>query len=85
MTNPVPDHQHQLDYQHWFEPVAEHLGEAYLRYSFTKGTRQEVDHLVTVLDLRPGQRSRLRPNHDDQRRISPRFVLCSNRWSCRVG
>ncbi len=44
------------DHQHWFEPVAEHLGEAYLRYSFTKGTRQEVDHLVTVLDLRPGQR-----------------------------
>ena len=23
---------------HWFEPIAEHLGAAYLRYSFTKGT-----------------------------------------------
>ena len=41
---------------HWFEPVAEHLGGAYLRYSFTKGTRQEVDHLVEALALRAGQR-----------------------------
>ena len=44
------------DHQHWFEPIAEHLGEAYLRYSFTKGTRQEVDHLVDVLELQPGMR-----------------------------
>jgi SAM-dependent methyltransferase len=41
---------------HWFEPVAEHLGSAYLRYSFTKGTRQEVDHLIQALGLVPGQR-----------------------------
>ena len=41
---------------HWFEPVAEHLGAAYLRYSFTKGTEQEVDFLVDALDLRPGER-----------------------------
>jgi cyclopropane fatty-acyl-phospholipid synthase-like methyltransferase len=41
---------------HWFEPVADHLGAAYLRYSFTKGTRQEVDHLVELLGLVPGQR-----------------------------
>jgi SAM-dependent methyltransferase len=41
---------------HWFEPVADHLGEAYLRYSFTKGTAQEVEFLVDVLGLRPGQR-----------------------------
>ena len=27
---------------HWFEPLADHLGAAYLRYSFTKGTEQEV-------------------------------------------
>ena len=27
---------------HWFEPVADHLGAAYLRYSFTKGTAQEI-------------------------------------------
>jgi SAM-dependent methyltransferase len=42
--------------EHWFEPIAEHLGSAYLRYSFTKGTHQECDHLVTVLGLEPGMR-----------------------------
>ena len=36
---------------HWFEPIAEHLGAAYLRYSFTKGTVQEVDFLVETLGL----------------------------------
>jgi SAM-dependent methyltransferase len=41
---------------HWFEPVAEHLGSAYLRYSFTKGTGQEIDHLIEALRLSPGQR-----------------------------
>jgi SAM-dependent methyltransferase len=41
---------------HWFEPLADHLGSAYLRYSFTKGTRQEVDFLVDVLDLTAGMR-----------------------------
>ena len=44
------------DHQHWFEPIAAHLGSAYLRYSFTKGTRQEVDFLFDALQLRPGQR-----------------------------
>ena len=38
----------------WFEPLAEHMGAAYLRYSFTKGTTQEIDFLVEVLDLEPG-------------------------------
>jgi SAM-dependent methyltransferase len=42
--------------QHWFEDLADHLGEAYLRYSFTKGTRQEVDFLVERLGLRAGDR-----------------------------
>ncbi len=41
--------------EHWFEPVAEHLGSAYLRYSFTLGTVQEVDHVVAALGLRPGE------------------------------
>jgi SAM-dependent methyltransferase len=36
---------------HWFEPIAQHLGAAYLRYSFTKGTVQEVDFLVDALGL----------------------------------
>lgn len=44
------------EHDHWFEPIAEHLGSAYLRYSFTKGTVQEVDHVVRVLGLRPGDR-----------------------------
>lgn len=41
---------------HWFEAIADHLGAAYLRYSFTKGTRQEIDHLVLTLGLEPGMR-----------------------------
>jgi len=41
---------------HWFEDVADHLGGAYLRYSFTKGTEQEVDFLVDCLGLAPGAR-----------------------------
>jgi SAM-dependent methyltransferase len=41
---------------HWFEPIASHAGAAYLRYSFTKGTSQEVDFLVEALGLRPGMR-----------------------------
>ena len=41
---------------HWFEEVADHLGGAYLRYSFTKGTDQEVDFLVDALGLAPGAR-----------------------------
>lgn len=36
---------------HWFEPVADHLGAAYLRYSFTKGTVQEVDALSAMVGL----------------------------------
>lgn len=41
---------------HWFEPVAEHLGRAYLRYAFTKGTVGEVDALTGLLGLEPGMR-----------------------------
>ena len=41
---------------HWFEAVADHLGAAYLRYSFTKGTAQEVEFLVGALDLGPDTR-----------------------------
>ena len=42
--------------EHWFEPVADHLGAAYLRYSFTKGTAQEVGFVVEHLGLEPGMR-----------------------------
>jgi SAM-dependent methyltransferase len=39
---------------HWFEALADHLGPAYLRYSFTKGTDQEVGFLVDALGLDRG-------------------------------
>ena len=41
--------------EHW-EDLADHLGGAYLRYSFTKGTSQEVTFLVDALGLEPGMR-----------------------------
>jgi SAM-dependent methyltransferase len=41
---------------HWFEPLADHLGSAYLRYSFTRGTDQEVAFLIDALELTPGTR-----------------------------
>ena len=41
---------------HWFEPVADHLGEAYLRYSFTRGTVAEIDGILGMADLQPGAR-----------------------------
>ena len=41
---------------HWFEDVADHLGSAYLRYSFTKGTQQEIEFLLPALGLEPGMR-----------------------------
>tara|TARA_B100000700_G_scaffold303878_1_gene375913 strand:+ start:11059 stop:11826 length:768 start_codon:yes stop_codon:yes gene_type:complete len=41
---------------HWFEAVANYLGRAYLRYSFTYGTVREVDALVEILELAPGAR-----------------------------
>jgi ubiquinone/menaquinone biosynthesis C-methylase UbiE len=40
----------------FFGPVAEHLGEAYLRYDFTKGTRQEVQFLLELMRLKKGAR-----------------------------
>jgi SAM-dependent methyltransferase len=41
---------------HPFEAIAEHTGAAYLRYSFTKGTDQEVGFLWEALGLAPGMR-----------------------------
>lgn len=40
--------------RHWFEDVADHMGPAYLRYSFTMGTRQEIDFLIEALGLAAG-------------------------------
>ena len=39
---------------HWFEPIADHLSDAYLRYSFTYGTKNEVECLMELLDLKEG-------------------------------
>lgn len=50
------DHHGVMSRDHWFEDLADHLGGAYLRYSFTRGTAQEVGFLVDVLGLEPGQR-----------------------------
>jgi SAM-dependent methyltransferase len=40
----------------YFAEVAEKLGEGYLRYSFTKGTEQEIAFLLELLDLPEGAR-----------------------------
>lgn len=46
---------------HWFEPLADHMGSAYLRYSFTKGTENEVAAVLALarwawsLDGTPGE------------------------------
>jgi SAM-dependent methyltransferase len=40
----------------FFAAVAERLGKSYLRYSFTKGTDQEVEFLVELLKLPEGAR-----------------------------
>ncbi|HYO60331.1 MAG TPA: methyltransferase domain-containing protein, partial [Actinomycetota bacterium] len=40
----------------WFEALGDLLGEAYLRYSFTKGTGQEIAFLLELLGLAPGSR-----------------------------
>lgn len=41
---------------HWFEDLADHMGAAYDRYAHTKGTVQEVDHVIAALGLEPGDR-----------------------------
>lgn len=49
MTVPSPP-------EDWYQPLASHLKDAYLRYSFTKHTSAEVDFLFDALDLSPGKR-----------------------------
>ena len=39
---------------YWNE-MAAYMGSSYLRYSFTKGTEQEISFLVEALGLKPGQ------------------------------
>jgi len=40
----------------WFRPLADHMQDTYLRYSFTKGTEQETGFLVGELGLVAGAR-----------------------------
>lgn len=40
----------------YFREIGDTLGRAYLRYDFTRGTTQEVDFLVELLDLPAGAR-----------------------------
>ncbi|MGH2812506.1 MAG: class I SAM-dependent methyltransferase [Actinomycetota bacterium] len=51
MSDPVPDPPPD-----WYRPLAAHLREAYLRYSFTYGTAQEAGFLWDLLQLREGDR-----------------------------
>jgi len=50
------ERRNHMVHDHWFEGLADHLGSAYLRYSFTKGTVAECDYLERVLRLTPGMR-----------------------------
>lgn len=52
----MQSHDVVSEYSHWFEEMADHMGEAYLRYSFTKGTTQEIDYLISTLGLHAGDR-----------------------------
>ncbi|HTO00157.1 MAG TPA: class I SAM-dependent methyltransferase [Microthrixaceae bacterium] len=54
MTESIDGQAESSPERHWFEDVADHVGPAYLRYSFTKGTTQEVDFLVEELGLTEG-------------------------------
>jgi len=42
------------DREHWFEDLASHMKDAYLRYSFTKGTTQEVDFILETTGAKVG-------------------------------
>ena len=53
---PVTDPDAPAALGHWFEDLAEHMGPSYLRYSFTKGTAQEVAFLTEVTGVGPGDR-----------------------------
>jgi SAM-dependent methyltransferase len=53
---PPPPGGSVADRDHWFEDLADHMGEAYDRYAHTKGTVQEVEHVISALDLVPGDR-----------------------------
>lgn len=53
---PVDNPDAPVEGGHWFEDLAAHMGPSYLRYSFTKGTSQEVAFLADVTGIGPGDR-----------------------------
>jgi SAM-dependent methyltransferase len=55
-TSDSSSSQQSAALHHWFEPLADFVGPAYLRYSFTKGTEQETAFLIAALGLGPGTR-----------------------------
>jgi SAM-dependent methyltransferase len=55
-VTPVPPGRSAADDPHFFEAFADFMGPAYLRYSFTKGTQNEVEFLWGALSLEPGMR-----------------------------
>lgn len=56
MPSPDPVSDPDSPGRHWFADLADYMGPAYLRYSFTKGTVREVDALVDRLALTEGMR-----------------------------
>ena len=52
MSGPAPRHPGRP----YFGPIGDRIGRAYLRYSFTTGTAQEVRFLLEVMSLPPGAR-----------------------------
>ena len=55
MTLDKPSAEGAPPTEHWFERLADHLGPAYLRYSFTKGTVQEVDSICELSGVSGGR------------------------------
>ena len=56
MTGPAHDAFPAHPGTPYFSELGDHLGSAYLRYSFTKGTRQEIEFLLELLGLPQGAR-----------------------------
>ena len=54
-VGPRRRHDAMTSNQHWFEDLASHMKSAYLRYSFTKGTAQEVDFIIKSTHVQPGK------------------------------
>lgn len=70
--------------QHWYQPIADFLGPAYLRNAFTKGTVAEVDFLMERLGLAEMLQSGAQPLVLDAGCGPGRHSLELARRGCRV-